>query len=139
MRPLLLALAITSVLASPAISGEGGGEPPVVAIYDQIFTEVDILSAEVDELFSLIGTAVGDVPLYYFWYEDELIATGNILLDCSFSEPGEYVITLDVVDVNGLTGSDSVLVIVTGAPVPYQAFTWSRIKAMFQLNAVPQH
>ncbi len=111
----LLALAFSLVtLPQQAMAGEGGGDPPVVTIYDMTPAPVEVITVEVDEQFTLLGSATGDIPLYYFWYEDELIATGFMLIDYSFSEPGEYIITLEVVDCNGLTGSDTVLIIVEG-------------------------
>jgi hypothetical protein len=138
MRPLHIALAVTSVLVAPAYlqGDEGGGDPPVVQIYDSTPTEVDSLAIQVGEFFTLYGTAVGDVPLYYYWYLGEanpqLIATGNLLVDYSIPAVGRYVITLEVIDCNGLPGSDSVIVIVEEIPVPIQVTTWGRIKALFE-------
>jgi hypothetical protein len=134
MRPFILAVAVGLTLINPAYAGEGGGEPPVVTIYDITHAAIDTMTVEPDEQFTLIGVATGDIPLYYFWYEGELIATGNMLADYSFSDPGDYVITLEVIDRNGLSGSDSVFVIVQGGgvPVPIQVTTWGRIKALYE-------
>jgi hypothetical protein len=136
MRPLLLALAITSVLVIPAWSGEPGVDPPVVTIYSDQGVEVDSIAVQIDESFSLIGTAVGEIPLIYYWYvgesNPEMIATGRFLVDYSFTQPGEYVITLEVVDCYDLSGFASVIVIVEEIPVPIQVTTWGRIKALFE-------
>ena len=132
MKRLLVVLAVF-VVFGPVVVLTGAGGPPVVTIYYLTTMEaIDSLAVNVDEMFTLVGSAVGDTPLRYFWYEDVLLATGSVLMDYSFSEPGDYVITLEVIDRNGLSGFDSVFVIVQGVPVPIQATTWGRIKALYE-------
>jgi hypothetical protein len=93
--------------------GDTGGDPPIVTILNENFTDVEAVSISVDEPLTLIGYAVGQVPLFYYWFEGDLIGTGNVLCYI-FPEVGEFVVTLEVVDANGLSGFDSVVVTVEG-------------------------
>ena len=105
--PALFVLLV--IIISPSLkAGEDIGKPPVVSIYDATFTEIDNLAVYENEPFILFGVAVGDVPLYYYWFESGLlVAVGNILADYSFAEPGDYTIMLEVVDCNGLSTNGS--------------------------------
>jgi hypothetical protein len=95
----------------------------------------------VDQLepFTLIGYAVGNVPFFYYWLLEHdgettvIAADTSYLIDYMLSEPGDYIIAFLVTDVNGLEGSDSVMVIVTSSdPVPVQETTWGQIKALYR-------
>lgn len=102
----------------------GPSDPPVVTIYDINFVEIDALTVNASEAFTLIGAAVGNNPLYYHWLQT---ADGNTvaivdgvqyLVDYMIADPGDYVLTLSVIDVNGYEGSDEVSVTVLPVEAP---------------------
>jgi hypothetical protein len=131
------------MLATPALSqGHGGapkyegGDPPVVTIYRMTpWGPVDSITVHVYEPFSLFGLGSGAIPLYYYWYlgesDPELITTGPLLEDYEFSVPGEYVITVEVIDVNNYSAYDCVIVEVM-QPVSTESSTWGLIKELYR-------
>jgi hypothetical protein len=126
-------------LTTPNPPGGGEDDPPVVTIFDINMVEIDAMTVDQLEPFTLIGYAVGNVPFFYYWLLEHdgettvIAADTSYLIDYMLSEPGDYIIAFLVTDVNGLEGSDSVMVIVTSSdPVPVQETTWGQIKALYR-------
>ncbi len=87
------------------VRADTGGDPPIiVGFYDDTFSPINQLTVYEDEPFVLYGVAIGDIPLNFFWYESGiLISTVYTVLNYTFEEPGDYLILLEVIDVNGLS------------------------------------
>lgn len=137
LKHLLLALAITCMLATPAMSeGSGGGDPPDVTVYGLTpWGPVDSITVLMYEPVTLVGVGGGEMPLYYYWYLGEsdpaLITTGALLEDYMFTAPGEYVITVEVIDVNNYSATDSVIITVLNQ-ISTELTTWGRIKELYR-------
>jgi hypothetical protein len=131
------------MLATPALfqgsvgaPTDQGDDPPVVTIYQLTpWGPIDSITVHVYEPFTLIGVGSGEIPLYYYWYlgesDPELITTGPLLEDYEFSVPGEYVITLELIDVNNYSAYDRVIVDVI-QPVSTEPTTWGLIKELYR-------
>jgi hypothetical protein len=131
MLAIAVMLALTGICGLEALADIGDDVPPIVHIYDVSGAEPDSLTVQIGEMFTLIGMAAGHIPIYYYWHEEGLIGTGNTLTH-SFAIAGEHVITLEAVDVNGLSGFDSVLVVVMDPAVSTRPTTWGCIKSLFR-------
>jgi hypothetical protein len=132
MKRLILVFAFLALAGTYglAVHADVGGEPPIVTILDENFVDTDSITVMYYQYFVLYGTAIGESPLYYFWYYGgDIIATGTVLTN-KFDDPGEYLLTLEVVDVNGLSGYDTMRVKVEGIPVSNESVSWGRIKAI---------
>ena len=123
---------------TPNPPGGGEDDPPVVTIFDINMVEIETLTVDEMELFTLIGFAVGNIPFFYYWLLTQNGSTEVIsgetqhLIDYALFSPGDYTIILSVIDANGLEGSDSVAITVNdSSPVPVQESTWGAIKAMY--------
>jgi hypothetical protein len=117
----LLSTVLTDGSNSEVIASDVIEDPPVVEILDMNGNSIDALTVDVDEEFTLLAYVTGNQPFIYVWLITEsgemvLIDTivGSFILTYSIPVAGEYVITLEAEDVNGLTGSDSVVVTVVG-------------------------
>jgi len=109
----------------PQFAGSGEDDPPLVLVYDIDMVEIDQLTVDAGESFTLIGRALGAIPFVYRWfriengssYEVTQQANPQYLIDHAIQTPGEYLIVFEVTDVNGLVGSDQVAVTVEGPSV----------------------
>jgi len=113
--PIIACVLLIVVLTPLASYADIGDEnPPVVSILDITGSQIEQLTVYEDETFTLISIAVGNVPLSYTWYccdpQTEL-AAGQIL-EYSFAESGDYLVTSSVTDVNDLVGEDHVTITV---------------------------
>jgi hypothetical protein len=115
----------------------GEDDPPAVTIYDINMVEIDSKTVDAGESFTLIGAAQGNIPFGFFWLlsvdgNTVVINETSYLIDFILDEPGDYIITLEVIDVNGLKGSDSVAItVLPNDPVPVEKATWGAIKVMY--------
>jgi len=126
-------------LTTPNPPGGGEDDPPVVTIFDINMVEIDALTVDEIEPFTLIGYAVGNVPFFYCWLlvhdgqTTVIAADTQYLIDYMLSGPGDYIITFAVTDANGLEGSDGVMLsVIRSDPVPVQETTWGGIKALYR-------
>lgn len=110
----------------PVIKADVGGEPPViqeiylVALDWSTFEPVtDYVYVETGEIFRLVATAIGELPLYYNW----IYAYGQLpgtAIDLVFDLPGEYPVLVRVTSINGLTDDRLIRIVVGGGfPPPY--------------------
>jgi len=60
-----------------------------------------------------------------------LVGIGQVL-NYAFGDGGSYVIVLEVIDVNGLSGFDSTFVTVEYPPVPAAPATWGYVQSLYQ-------
>lgn len=94
------------------------GTPPIVTILDENFVDIDQLVVYEDQSFILYGIGIGEIPLYYFWYESGTLIGTGIIFTYNFSDPGNYTIELEVIDANNLSGYDYVTVTVLPVTAP---------------------
>jgi len=138
MKKLFVAsacISLTVLFTCPL--ADTGQDPPVVTIYEVLngteIVDVEELEVIQNSAFTLLGVATGNAPLYFYWYKEvdpspQLIGVGQ-LLDLNFSEAGIVRIFLEVVDVNGLSGHDSLTVRVIEPTVPIESSTLGKIKS----------
>ena len=94
------------------------GTPPIVIIYDEAFNDIDQLVVSEGESFILFGVAFGDTPFGYYWNVSGILIATDWVLNYSFPDPGEYIIELQVIDHNNLSGYDYVTVTVLPVVAP---------------------
>lgn len=95
-----LAFALFAIALQPAAYSRAGnpppGEPPVVTIFDINGVAIDTITWSVGDPFTLIGSAVGNIPLIYIWFltADGFpvpIAETIHLIDYIIHEPGDFM------------------------------------------------
>ena len=108
-------------------------DPPIVEILNLDGLPVDSVQVDVGETFTLIGIVAGNQPFVYTW-EQNGVAFGStqVIWDHHIELPGAYTIVLTVVDMNGLSGSDTCYVEVVPIPVPTETLSWGAIKELYR-------
>ena len=136
MKKLVLFPVVVTLWASTALAGQGTGVPPIATILNIDGIEVDTITVDAGETFTLIGVASGDNPLSFTWYQDSAVAaTGSpVLSDYSIAVPGIHEIVLVVVDVNSLADSDTCYAVVAPVPVPTRDVSWGAVKELYRLQ-----
>ena len=117
--PVFLLFVFTIMIALPVVAwgGVNPNDPPTVEILDLGGLSIDTNVVAEYEAFTLLGMASGNGPLTYHWLDDDGVEFHSeaALFDHSFAASGVYTITLLVIDVNSLSETDSVLVVVGDA------------------------
>jgi hypothetical protein len=109
----------TNILTLSTSNNPNAGQeelpPLIVSICDETDNPVENITVAVDQPFTLHSVVEGAVkPIMEYWFNSELIAIGSFLLDYSVPNPGEYTITLNVIDTAERNATDTILITVIG-------------------------